>query len=85
MHLLYTTCADRRLFCMTAASADSMQPVEALLDVAAYPDQAISGISFNFWHRLMRHLTTGFSAPELRSDLPDQDGPANAHNAVGAY
>ena len=40
-----------------------MQPVEALLDVAAYPDQEISVISFNFWHRLMRHLMTGFSEP----------------------
>ena len=41
-----------------------MQPVQALLEVAAYPDQSISAISFNFWHRLMRHLTSGFSLSE---------------------
>ena len=58
-----------------------MQPVEALLDVAAYPDQAISSISFNFWHRLMRQLTSGFSGPEAAPGT-NQEGVANAHNAV---
>ncbi len=35
--------------------------VQALLDVAAYPDTAIATISFNFWHRISRMLTSGFA------------------------
>ena len=66
---------------LLTASPDSMQPVEALLEVAAYPDQAISSISFNFWHRLMRQLTSGFSGPEAAPGA-NQEGLANAHNAV---
>ncbi len=66
---------------LLTASPDSMQPVEALLDVAAYPDQAISSISFNFWHRLMRQLTSGFSGPEAAPGA-NQESVANAHNAV---
>ena len=66
---------------LLTASPDSMQPVEALLEVAAYPDQAISSITFNFWHRLMRQLTSGFSGPEAAPGA-NQEGVANAHNAV---
>lgn len=65
---------------IATASPDSMQPVEALLDVAAFPDQAISSISFNFWHRLMRQLTSGFSGPEAAPGA-NQENIANAHNA----
>ncbi|DBA80940.1 TPA: hypothetical protein ACH3X2_007160 [Trebouxia sp. C0005] len=54
---------------IATASPDSMQPVDALLEVAAYPDQAISSISFNFWHRLMRQLTSGFSGLKLPRGL----------------
>lgn len=36
--------------------------VEALLDVAAYPDDSIAAISFNFWHNLASCLgMRGFS------------------------
>lgn len=35
--------------------------VQALLDVAAYPDTAVATISFNFWHRISRMLTSGFA------------------------
>ena len=69
---------------MSAASPDSMQPVEALLEVAAFPDQAISSISLNFWHRLMRQLTSGFSEPEATAGTPHQENAASAHNAVSA-
>lgn len=36
------------------------QVVQALLDVAAYPDIDTAGMCFNFWHRLSRMLTSGF-------------------------
>lgn len=32
-------------------------PVEALLEVAGYPDHAIASISFVFWHKLAKALT----------------------------
>ena len=70
-----------------AASPDAMQPVEALLDVAAYPDQAISTISFNFWHRLMRRLVLGDHSTLAQHDgevikSHSQDPAINAHSAV---
>lgn len=39
------------------------QVVQALLDVAAYPDIDTAGMCFNFWHRLSRMLTSGFHEP----------------------
>ena len=38
-----------------------MKPVEALLAVAAHPE--LAPMSFNFWHRLARALTSSFAAP----------------------
>jgi len=35
--------------------------VQAMLDVAAFPDDSICAISFNFWHRVSRLLTSDFS------------------------
>ena len=69
---------------VSVASPDAMQPVEALLDVAAYPDQAISVISFNFWHRLMRRLTLGEHYADVRQDaeVHSRDPAANARPAV---
>ena len=60
-----------------------MQPVQALLEVAAYPDQAISAISFNFWHRLMRHLTSGFSQSQVDGQQHQSEvGQASACAAI---
>ncbi|KAG2426913.1 hypothetical protein HXX76_012699 [Chlamydomonas incerta] len=59
-----------RLFCevgeaylslIITAVAEVRAPVEALLEVAAYPDFGICSMSFNFWHRLSRFLTSGFT------------------------
>ena len=41
-----------------------MQPVQALLEVAAYPDDGICAISYTFWHRLSRRLSSGFESQE---------------------
>ena len=73
--------------CGSAASPDATQPVEALLDVAAYPDQAISAISFNFWHHLMRRLTLPEHSAHVRRDVEiitshSQDPAANTPSAV---
>lgn len=64
-----------------------MQPVEALLEVAAYPDEEISAISFNFWHRLMHRLLLGqHSAPGQRdvevTTSHSQDPTVNTRSAV---
>lgn len=72
---------------VSAASPDAMQPVEALLDVSAYPDQAISTISFNFWHRLMRRLVLGEHSTSAQQDgevitSHSQDPAMNSHSAV---
>ncbi|KXZ44767.1 hypothetical protein GPECTOR_62g882 [Gonium pectorale] len=61
-----------RLFCevgeayltlIVTAVAEVRSPVEAMLEVAAYPDFSICSMSFNFWHRLSRQLLSGFSLP----------------------
>ncbi|KAI3438282.1 hypothetical protein D9Q98_000717 [Chlorella vulgaris] len=43
-------------------------PVEALLDVASHPDDAICSMSFNFWHRLSRALTIGLHPEPLDTE-----------------
>lgn len=76
--------------CGSAASPDATQPVEALLDVAAYPDQAISAISFNFWHHLMRRLTLPEHSAHVRRDVEiitshSQDPAANTRSVVSPH
>ena len=44
-----------------AGSHEYVQPVEALLEVAAFPDDGICAMTFNFWHRLSCDLTSSFS------------------------
>jgi hypothetical protein len=36
--------------------------VEALLAVAAHPDDEMAAMSYIFWHRLSRHLTSSFGS-----------------------
>ncbi len=43
-----------------------LPPVEALLDVAAHPEGEVHSVSFNFWHRLARALTTGLQPEGMR-------------------
>ncbi|KAG2431638.1 hypothetical protein HYH02_013215 [Chlamydomonas schloesseri] len=75
-----------RLFCevgeaylslIITAVAEVRAPVEALLEVAAYPDFSICSMSFNFWHRLSRFLTSGFS-------LGGGGGPGSGSGGSGA-
>lgn len=41
--------------------------MEALLAVAAHPNDELAAMSFNFWHRLSRHLTSSFGAQPVVS------------------
>jgi hypothetical protein len=41
--------------------------VEAMLDVASYPEDAIAAISFNFWHSLALALR-GYGAGGVADD-----------------
>ncbi len=47
---------------MSAGDPAAAAPVEALLQVASHPDDAICSMSFNFWHRLSIHLTSSFTS-----------------------
>ena len=51
--------------CWRPGAPEAMRPVEALLEVAAFPDDGIAAMSFNFWHRLARYLSSGFSPQSL--------------------
>lgn len=44
-----------------------MGPLEAILDVAGHPSDNIASMSFNFWHRLSRILTTGLQPQPIGS------------------
>ena len=47
--------------CASAGAQEYLAPVEALLEVAAFPDNSICQMTYNFWGRLASELTTGFS------------------------
>ena len=62
---LFTVCLFKQCSIWPAAGTeDAMQPVQALLEVAAYPDDGICAISYTFWHRLSRRLSSGFESQE---------------------
>ncbi len=53
-----------------AGGQEALQPVEAMLAVASYPANAIAEMSYSFWFRLQRSLTTSFGserAPSLQA------------------
>ena len=41
-----------------SAGQEGLGLVQAMLEVAAFPEDSICAISFNFWHRLSRLLTS---------------------------
>ncbi|GIL53844.1 hypothetical protein Vafri_9477 [Volvox africanus] len=69
-----------RLFCEVGEAYMSLiieavpavrAPVEALLEVVAYPDFGICSMSFNFWHRLSRQLVNGLSSGGTNSSADE--------------
>lgn len=50
-----------------AGTPQVMGPLEAILDVAAHPSDNIASMSFNFWHRLSRVLTSGLQPQPIGS------------------
>ncbi|GLC47401.1 hypothetical protein PLESTB_001959900 [Pleodorina starrii] len=59
MARLFCEVGEAYLVLIVSAVAEVRAPVEALLEVAAYPDFGICSMSFNFWHRLSRQLLSG--------------------------
>ena len=58
------------IFLDDAGGQEALQPVEAMLAVASYPANAIAEMSYTFWYRLSRTLTTSFGserAPSLQA------------------
>jgi len=58
------------------ANVAVMGPVDALLDVARYPDMDVSSISFNFWHQASYVLSAGKKPHSLNWEgvvLPEQE------------
>lgn len=54
---------------IAAALPEVAAPTEALLEVAAFPDDGICAICFNFWHKLARQLVIEFQAPNGGSGM----------------
>eukprot|EP00899_Mesostigma_viride_P019634 jgi/Mesvir1/27672/Mv07393-RA.2 len=54
---------------VAAGGPHCMDVVEALLEVASYPDVVVAGVSFNFWHYLSRAITR---EPEGGAQNPNQ-------------
>lgn len=57
---------------IATGTLEAMLPVDALLDVASHPDDAICAISFNFWHRLSCILTQELRPRPLFADDDEQ-------------
>ncbi|KAK3157782.1 hypothetical protein QOZ80_2AG0127920 [Eleusine coracana subsp. coracana] len=54
---LYADMGESYVDLIATGSDDSMQIVNALLEVTSHPEFDISSMTFNFWHRLRRNLT----------------------------
>ena len=50
-----------------AGGPEALQPVEAMLAVASHPANAIAEMSYTFWYRLSRSLTSSFGAERAPS------------------
>lgn len=68
------------IYLVAGATPEVSQPVEAMLEVAAYPDFGIASMSFLFWAKLAKQLrprrrppdaATRFSAPQQPPPPPD--------------
>ena len=46
------------IFLISTASKEVWEPVEAMLEVASYPDFNIAAMSFNFWAKLAHKVWT---------------------------
>jgi transportin-3 len=65
---------------VATAAPEVAAPVEALLDVAAHPEDEVAAMSFNFWGRLARALTHG-SRPESLAAGAQDDAPPEEERA----
>ena len=66
-----TPCVHCENLCLTCAAGgqEALQPVEAMLAVASYPSNEIAEMSYTFWYRLSRHLTSPFASSDPIASL----------------
>lgn len=60
-----------------AGGPQALQPVEAMLAVASHPANEIAEMSYTFWYRLSRNLTSSFVSAQ---HAPNQQVYAIASN-----
>eukprot|EP00200_Dunaliella_tertiolecta_P006984 CAMPEP_0202382050 /NCGR_PEP_ID=MMETSP1127-20130417/40683_1 /ASSEMBLY_ACC=CAM_ASM_000462 /TAXON_ID=3047 /ORGANISM="Dunaliella tertiolecta, Strain CCMP1320" /LENGTH=1111 /DNA_ID=CAMNT_0048981157 /DNA_START=70 /DNA_END=3405 /DNA_ORIENTATION=+ len=70
---------------IATAVQEVQAPVEAMLDVAGYPEHSIASICFIFWHKLSKHLSQGWSqSPEPPGPPNGPSGPSDSQGDVAA-
>uniref|UniRef100_A0A383V7P9 Importin N-terminal domain-containing protein n=1 Tax=Tetradesmus obliquus TaxID=3088 RepID=A0A383V7P9_TETOB len=88
MARLFCEVAEAYIQLVLAATPEVLPPVEALLDVTAHPEHDIFSMSFGFWHKLSRQLSTASLMQEQQQQqapgLPVQAAAAAATNAAAA-
>uniref|UniRef100_A0A7S0WIF6 Importin N-terminal domain-containing protein n=1 Tax=Chlamydomonas leiostraca TaxID=1034604 RepID=A0A7S0WIF6_9CHLO len=61
MARLFAEVGEAYIHLIATAVQEVQAPVEAMLEVAGHPDHTIASMSFNFWHKLAKALSSGFS------------------------
>jgi len=77
MARLFTEVGEAYVQVIATGDAGVLEPVQALLDVAAHPDDAICQMSYNFWHSLSMVLIHG---PDAGED--EDEGPGARHKPL---
>jgi len=83
MARLFAEVGEAYIMLVASAVPETRLPVEAMLEVAGYPDFTICSISFNFWSKLARQLRPTAFSPSRSSSMmvPVQDMASNIESA----
>ena len=79
MARLFTEVGEAYVQVIATGDAGVLEPVQALLDVAAHPDDAICQMSYNFWHSLSMVLIHG---PDAGEGEDEDEGPGARHKPL---
>ncbi|KAJ9534902.1 hypothetical protein QJQ45_029539, partial [Haematococcus lacustris] len=82
MALLFAELGEAYLHLIATAVQEVQGPVEALLEVAAHPEARVAALSFNFWHKLAKALTSGWGPRDVGADSAPADSSPSASHAV---
>ncbi|GFH28117.1 importin N-terminal domain-containing protein [Haematococcus lacustris] len=82
MALLFAELGEAYLHLIATAVQEVQGPVEALLEVAAHPEARVAALSFNFWHKLAKALTSGWGPRDVGADSTSADASPSASHAV---